>query len=79
MRAEKYIIVSEVAGQTSSKIRFGFGAAGEEVQQLLETPGLERVRVKVDGMTVETTFVPGKALRLLDIKQKIKQLTMDVR
>lgn len=78
MKAEKYIIVIEINGLASTKVRFGYGAAGEEVQKILEIPGLERIRIKVDGKPSEATFLPGKTLRLLDIKQRIKSLTMDL-
>lgn len=76
MKAEKYLIVTEGNGQSTTKVRFGFGAAGEEVQKLL-TAGVELVRVKIDGTTHETTFVASRPWRLLDIKQRIKGLSAD--
>ena len=79
-RAEKYIIRVEANGQSTTRIRFGFGAAGEEVQKLLEQQGIEKIRVHIDGTTPEISFTPSpKTARLLDIKQKIKQLTLDVK
>lgn len=79
-RAEKYVIHLDANGQSTMRVRFGFGAAGEEVQKLLLTPGLERIRLRIDGTDPEITFQPSiKPYRLLDIKQKIKQLTLDVK
>ncbi|GEM_PF-2519925 len=83
MKAEKYLILTDVrpaepsseAIQTTTRVRFGFGAAGEEVQRVLETNGVERVRVRIDGENREVMFLPGRAQRLLDIKQKIKSLS----
>lgn len=76
MKAEKYLIVSEMNGQSTTKVRFGFGVAGEEVQKLI-AGGAERVRVKIDGTTHETTFVSSRPWRLLDIKQRIKALSSE--
>jgi hypothetical protein len=79
-RAEKYLIRLESNGQSTLRVRFGFGAAGEEVQKLLEQPGVERIRVNIDGTSQEIIFIPSlKSFRLLDIKQRIKQLTLDVK
>lgn len=75
MKAEKYVIVTEAAGQSSMRIRFGFGAAGEEVQRLLES-GVERIRVRIEGYPSETIFPSGRPYKLLDIKQKIKSLSL---
>ena len=79
MKAEKYNIFIEVGGQTSMKVRYGFGAAGEEVQKILDSGTVERIRVKIEDTNTEVFFVPtpGKPYRLLDIKQKIKSLTFD--
>jgi ribosomal protein S5 len=77
MKAEKYNIVTEAGGETSMKVRFGFGAAGEEVQKLLEVAGLDRIRVKIEGTTTEVSFIPGRPFRLVDIKQRIKSLSFD--
>jgi hypothetical protein len=79
-RAEKYVINLDANGQSTMRIRFGFGAAGEEVQKMLEIPGIERIRVRIDGTIPEIAFTPSpKPYRLLDIKQRIKQLTLDVK
>jgi hypothetical protein len=78
VKAEKYVIVTDAeGGQSSMRIRFGFGAAGEEVQKLLESAGTERVRVRIDGAQTEVVFLPGKPQRLVDIKQRIKSLSFD--
>ena len=85
MKAEKYNIFTEVNGETSMKVRYGFGAAGEEVQRLLDSAGtngspmISRIRVKIEDTTTEVSFVPtpGKPYRLLDIKQKIKSLSFE--
>ncbi len=77
MKAEKYNIFIEAGGETLTKVRFGFGAAGEEVQKLLELPGLQRIRVKIEGTTTEVTLLPGRTWRLVDIKQRIKALSFD--
>lgn len=76
MKAEKYVISTHVGDQTAARIRYGFGAAGEEVQKLLELPGLTRITVKIDGQRREVQFVPGgKPLRLVDIKARLKSLS----
>ncbi len=81
MKAEKYVIFIELKSDgsltTSTKIRYGFGAAGEEVQKLLSLEGLERVRVKIEGKVPEVSFQPGRPIRLLDIKQRIKSLSFE--
>jgi hypothetical protein len=77
VKAEKYLIVTESSAPALpivSKVRFGFGAAGEEVQKLLTT-GVERVRVRIDGTALETVFASARPWRLLDIKQRIKGLS----
>jgi hypothetical protein len=74
VKAEKYVIVTESSGQSSMRIRFGFGAAGEEVQKLLET-GAEQIRVRIDGNPSETIFPAGRIYKLVDIKHKIKSLS----
>ena len=88
MKAEKYLIVTEsiltsvtdaggaVIALPIAKTRYGFGAAGEEVQKLLAL-GIEKVRVKIDGTPSETIFVNSRPWRLLDIKQRIKGLSAD--
>ncbi|HZK76533.1 MAG TPA: hypothetical protein VFD13_06460 [Candidatus Kapabacteria bacterium] len=76
MKAEKYLISSEIGGTTSVRIRYGFGAAGEEVQKLLENEGLIRIRVNIEGERREVQFFPGgRALRLVDIKARLKTLS----
>jgi hypothetical protein len=75
MKAEKYLISMEIGGATSVRIRYGFGAAGEEVQKLLELAGLERISVKIEDQTREVQFFPGRVLRLVDIKAKLKSLS----
>ena len=77
MRAEKYDIFIESADGTSTKARYGFGAAGEEVQQILEIPGTVRVRVHIDGEQPEVVFETTRAWRLVDIKQRIKGLSFE--
>ncbi len=77
MKAEKYIISIEVGGELLHKVRYGFGAAGEEVQRQLEIIGTERIRVKIEDTKTEITFVPGRAIRLLEIKQRIKGLSFE--
>ncbi len=73
VKAEKYVIVTEHSGQSTMRIRFGFGAAGEEVQKLLDT-GAE-IRVRIDGNLSETIFPSGRLYKLVDIKNKIKSLS----
>lgn len=76
MKAEKYVISTEIGGQTTARIRYGFGAAGEEVQKLLELPDLIRVSVKIEGNRREVQFLPGgRPLRLVDIKGRLKSLS----
>jgi hypothetical protein len=85
MKAEKYNIFIEVNGQTSMKVRYGYGAAGEEVQKILDTvnadgtPLVNCIRVKIEDTHQEVWFEPnpGKPYRLLDIKQKIKSLSFE--
>jgi hypothetical protein len=74
VKAEKYVIVTENSGQSHMRIRFGFGAAGEEVQKLLSS-GVEQIRVHIDGFTSETVFPAGRPYKLVDIKHKIKSLS----
>jgi hypothetical protein len=75
MKAEKYLLQIESGGTVSVKVRHGFGAAGEEVQKLLDTVNPERIRVKIEGQEREVVFFPGRPQRLADIKQKIKALS----
>jgi hypothetical protein len=75
MKAEKYLLQVEAAGAVSVKVRYGFGAAGEEVQRLFDLMRPERIRVKIEGQAREVEFLPGKISRLADIKQKIKSLS----
>ena len=75
MKAEKYLISTEAGGTTSVRIRYGFGAAGEEVQKLLDVVGLERIRVKIEDQTREVQFLPGRPFRLVDIKARLKSLS----
>ena len=75
MKAEKNLLEIESAGAVSVKVRYVFGAAGEEVQKLLDLAKPERIRVKIEGETREVEFVPGRTFRLADIKQKIKSLS----
>jgi len=75
MKFEKYMISVEANGSVSLTIRYGFGAAGEEVQKILGNSGIEKVRVKIDGTNPEVSFLPGSSARLVDIKQKIKSLS----
>jgi hypothetical protein len=77
MKAEKYLLQIEAGGAVSVKVRYGFGAAGEEVQRLLDLLNPERIRVKIEGQTREVEFQPGKPFRLADIKQKIKSLSFN--
>lgn len=76
MKAEKYVIVTENGSQSSMRVRFGFGAAGEEVQRLLESKNVERIRVRIDGTHMETVFPTSRPWKLLDIKQRIKSLSI---
>lgn len=77
MKAEKYLISTEAGGTTSVRVRYGFGAAGEEVQKLLETSELVRIRVTIEGEKREVQFLPGgRALRLVDIKARLKTLSL---
>lgn len=75
MKAEKYQLLLEMGGAVTVKVRYGFGAAGEEVQRLLDAINPERIRVKIEGQDREVVFMPGRPLRLADIKQKIKSLS----
>lgn len=77
MKAEKYNIFVETADGTSTKVRYGFGAAGEEVQRILEVPGTVRVRVHIEGEQTQAAFEAGRTWRLVDIKQRIKALSFD--
>jgi hypothetical protein len=77
MKAEKYNIVVESNGSAATKVRYGFGAAGEEVQRILDSGSVERVRVSIDGESTEILFQAGRPTRLLDIKQKIKSLSFE--
>jgi hypothetical protein len=79
MKAEKYLIFIEANGSASSTVRYGFGAAGEEVQKILETPGIEKVRVKIEGTNPEVAFMRDSSTRLVDIKQKIKSLSFGLK
>jgi hypothetical protein len=73
---EKYMIFIESNGSASTTIRYGFGAAGEEVQKILGNIGIEKVRVKIEGANPEVSFFPESSTRLVDIKQKIKSLSL---
>jgi hypothetical protein len=75
VKAEKYVIVTESSGQVSMRVRFGFGAAGEEVQKLLEQ-GAESIRVRIDGNASETIFPCGRSYKLVEIKHRIKSLSL---
>jgi hypothetical protein len=75
MKFEKYVIFIESDGSASMTVRYGFGAAGEEVQKILGNSGIQKVRVKIDGANPEVSFLPGSSGRLVDIKQKIKSLS----
>lgn len=75
VKAEKYVIVTENSGQASMRIRFGFGAAGEEVQRLLGS-GADQIRVRIEGLPSETIFPAGRMMKLVDIKHKIKSLSL---
>ena len=74
VKAEKYVITTERSGESSMRIRFGFGAAGEEVQRLLES-GVDQIRVRIEGLPSETIFVKGRTMKLVDIKHQIKSLS----
>ncbi|HET6400776.1 MAG TPA: hypothetical protein VFH95_05185 [Candidatus Kapabacteria bacterium] len=74
-KAEKYLISSEIGGTTSVRVRYGFGAAGEEVQKMLELAGLDRIRVKIEDETRVVEFFPGRPYRLVEIKAKLKSLS----
>jgi hypothetical protein len=76
VKAEKYVIIIDQDGKSSTRIRLGFGAAGEEVQKLLSA-GADSVMVQVPSNGGQTVFYSGKTWRLLDIKQRIKGLTAD--
>lgn len=77
VKFEKYVIVAETGlPSPMMKIRFGFGAAGEEVQKLLDMQGVQNIRVRIDGTKLETVFPGGRPWRLLDIKQRLKGLTL---
>jgi len=77
VKAEKYIITTEGVEKPSRIIRMGFGIAGEEVQKFL-SEGAPVVRVHVVGPEKFALFSKekGKELRLHDIKQRIKGLTL---
>jgi hypothetical protein len=77
MKAEKYLISIESADGTAMKIRFGFGAAGEEVQKILDLPGTKQIRVRIEGENPEVTFDALRPWRLVDIKQRIKGLSFE--
>ena len=77
MKAEKYQISIESESGTSMKVRYGFGAAGEEVQRILGTPGIKSIRVRIEGENHEVSFDAAKTWRLLDIKQRIKGLSFE--
>jgi len=77
MKAEKYNILVESDQGTSTKVRYGFGAAGEEVQRILDLPGTVRIRVQIEGERAEVSFETNRVWRLLDIKQRIKGLSFD--
>lgn len=74
-KAEKYLISMEIGGTKSVRVRYGFGAAGEEVQKMLDLAGLERIRVKIEDETREVEFIPGRPYRLVEIKGKLKSLS----
>jgi hypothetical protein len=77
MKAEKYQISIESETGSSMKVRYGFGAAGEEVQRVLATPGTKSIRVRIEGQNPEVAFDAAKTWRLLDIKQRIKGLSFE--
>lgn len=74
--AEKYIITTEGTAEAQTVVRYGFGAAGEEIQKLLSGEGVSKIIVDVHGRNKRTEFAKDKVWRLLDIKQKIKNLTI---
>jgi hypothetical protein len=76
VKAEKYVIIIDQDGKSTTRVRLGFGAAGEEVQRLL-TAGADSVKVQVPSTGGQTVFQSGRQWRLLDIKQRIKGLTAD--
>jgi hypothetical protein len=75
VKAEKYIITTEGNEHPLKVTRWGFGAAGEEIQKMLTDPSVKVVRIFVVGPDKQTFFGRDKEWRLLDIKQKIKSLT----
>jgi hypothetical protein len=77
MKAEKYQISIESESGTTMKVRYGFGAAGEEVQRILVIPGTKQIRVRIEGENPEVSFDVSKTWRLLDIKQRIKGLSFE--
>ena len=76
MKAEKYIITTEGVDVPVTITRMGYGIAGEEVQKFL-SEGAPRVRIRVVGPEKETIIIQDRVWRLLDIKQRIKNLTSD--
>jgi hypothetical protein len=75
VKAEKYVITTEGSSEPIRLVRWGFGAAGEEIQKLLTDGTVKLVRVEVTGLNKFAVFGRDKIWRLLDIKQKIKGLT----
>ena len=75
MKAEKYVITAEGTPEPLKLVRWGFGAAGEEIQKLLTDMNVKLVRIEVSGLNKFAVFGRDKIWRLLDIKQKIKGLT----
>lgn len=75
VKAEKYVITTEGTGEPIKIVRWGFGAAGEEIQKLLTDSAVTLVRIEVTGTIKAAVFGRDKEWRLLDIKQKIKSLT----
>lgn len=74
--AEKYIITTEGTQEPLTVVRYGFGAAGEEIQKLLLAEGVKKIIVDVHGRNKRTEFAKDKPWRLLDIKQRVKNLTL---
>lgn len=74
--AEKYIITAEGTAEPLTVVRYGFGAAGEEIQKLLLSEGVKKIVVDVHGRNKRTEFGKDKVWRLLDIKQRVKNLTL---